>query len=119
MSDSTPFARFNHSELYQACRSAQIKALPNEPREKLIAYLEGLEEPPADAAHTLDHWRHGIMGFLLEYWPKLEAQLTCPARSKDPLSCFQCVDTQVICCLLQNKPYEQLIRLHLPGENQK
>jgi hypothetical protein len=116
MERSSLFERCNHTELYQACRSAGIPALPNEPREKLIAYLEAEEEPPVENANVFDRWRHGIMGFLIEYWPKVEAQLTCPARSKDPLSCFQCEDVQVAVCVTQNKPYEKLIQIHLPRE---
>ena len=116
MSGSTLFDRYNYTELYQACRSAGIPALPNEPREKLIAYLEADEEPPPENAHIFDRGRHGIMGFILDYWSKLEAQLTCPARSGDPRSCFQCEDTQVVTCVVQNKQYEHLIRIHLPRE---
>jgi hypothetical protein len=118
MSGSTPFDRFNYTELYQACRSAGIPALPSEPREKLIRYLEG-EEEPAPNENMFNRWRHGLMGFILDYWPKLEAQLTCPARSKDPLSCFQCEDAQVVTCVVQNKQYEQLIRIHLPRERRQ
>jgi hypothetical protein len=82
----------------------------------LIAYLEAEAEPPPENENMFNRWRHGIMGFLLEYWSKVEAQLTCPARSKDPLSCFQCEDTQVVSCVVQAKQYEKLIRIHLPRE---
>jgi hypothetical protein len=116
MPGSTLFDKFNHTELYQACRSAGIHALPSESKEKLIAYLESEEVPPSENENMFDRWRHGIMGFLLEFWPKVEAQLTCPARSKDPLSCFKCEDTQVVTCMVQNKQYEKLIRIHLPKE---
>lgn len=116
---SSPFERFNNTELYQSCRSAGIPALPNEPREKLIAYLEAEEEPPPENNNVFDRWRHGIMGFLLEFWVKVEAQLNCPARSKDPRACFQCEDVQVVTCVVQNKQYENLIRIHLPTERRK
>jgi hypothetical protein len=109
------FEKYNRTELYQTCRHAGIACMPNEPKEKLIAYLEGEAEPDSATVNEFDRWRHGLMGFILEYWQKIESQLTCPARSKDPLSCFQCVDQQVVACLAQNKPHEQLIRIHLPN----
>lgn len=115
MPGSTTFEKFNHTELYQACLSAGIVCPPGESREKLIEYLEGEAEPDPGEMHDLDRWRHGIMGFILEYWSKLESQLTCPAKSKNPLSCFQCIDQQVIACVVQNKPNEHLIRIHLPN----
>ena len=114
MSDSTAFDRFNHTELYQACRSAGIECLPNTPREKLIDYLECIDTPEP-IIQDFDQWRHGIMGFLLEYWVKVEAQLNCPAKSKDPRSCFSCIDQQVVFCIVQNRSHEQLIRIHLPN----
>lgn len=114
MSVSTAFDRFNRTELYQACRSAGIICLPNEPREKFIAYLEG-EAEPDPTEQVFDRWRYGIMGFVLEYWKKLEAQLKCPAKSGDPLACFSCVDAQVINCVVEAKTHENLIRIHLPN----
>jgi len=114
MQASTGFDRFNHTELYQACRSAGIVCSPREPREKLIAYLESEQEPPP-YEHEFDRWRHGIMGFVLEYWKKLEAQLHCPAKSGSPLACFSCVDAQVVCCVVNAKTHENLIRIHLPN----
>jgi len=114
MSDSTAFESYNQTELYQACIGAGIKVLPHEPRAKLIAYLEGEDEPDPAVVHQWDRWRQGLMGFILEWWVKVEPQLKCPARSKDPLSCFKCVDAQVAFCVTNNKPLEQFIRIHLP-----
>jgi hypothetical protein len=42
----------------------------------------------------------------------METQLTCPAKSKDPKACFQCVDAQVVTCLVQNENDIALIRRH-------
>jgi len=107
-----PFEALNHSELYQMCRDAQINAHPATPRETLIQLLLGELEPPPNAPHPIDGWRHGIMGFLLEHWRAIESQLTCPAKSKDPRACFGCVDTQVISCLVTNEADLYRIRLH-------
>jgi hypothetical protein len=92
-------------------RHAGIVVLPSETREKIIAYLLGEEEPPI-VEHGLNSWRHGIMGFVLEHWRALETQLTCPAKTKDPRACFQCVDAQVISCLVSNERDLHLIQLH-------
>ena len=110
-SSSTPFEALNLTELYQMARHAGIVVLPSETREKIIAYLLGEEEPPI-VEHGLNSWRHGIMGFVLEHWRALETQLTCPAKTKDPRACFQCVDTQVISCLVSNERDLHLIQLH-------
>lgn len=107
---SAPFSALNHTELFQMCCSAGIPARPNAPRETLIQYLLGEQEPPNN--NPIDAWRHGIMGFLIEHWRAVETQLNCPAKSKDPRACFQCVDTQVISCLVTNKSDLHQIRLH-------
>jgi hypothetical protein len=105
------FADFNHTELYQMARRAGIFVMPSATKEDLIKYLTGEAEPPT-AAHEIDQWRHGIMGFLLEHWRAMETQLTCPARTKDPRACFNCLDTQVVTCLVQNEKDIHLIRRH-------
>jgi hypothetical protein len=88
---------------------------PGATREELISYLVGdVEPPPLDEyTHPVDSWRHGIIGFLLDYWSVLEPQIKCPAKNlrhptnPDVRPCFGCVDTQVITCVIQN-----------PGRNQ-
>jgi len=85
--------------------------VPPLPKEKLIAIILGEEEPPPNAANPVDPWRHGIMGFLLDNWEVVRSQLDCPAKSGDPNSCFSCIDSQVISCLVQNPENEHLIQL--------
>jgi len=109
--DSDLFASFNETELYQMARKAGLPVLPSMPKEQFIRLLLGEEEPQA-VTHELDRWRHGIMGFLIEHWRVMETQLTCPAKSKDPKACFQCVDAQVVTCLVQNENDIALIRRH-------
>lgn len=98
------FERCNHTELYQIARRAGLTVMPNLPKEALIQCILGDAAPPPLEAHDLDLWRVTIMQFVLEHRQKLEAQLTCPAKTMDPHACFQCVDAQVLCCLVTNKP---------------
>lgn len=118
MTSGSTFDAYNQTELYQACIEAGIKALPTEPRERLISYLEGEAFPDPQTVHEWDRWRHGLMGFILEWWVKIEPQLKCPARSKDPRACFQCLDAQVSYCVVTNKRLEKYIRIHLPKGEQ-
>lgn len=105
------FHACNETELYQVCRRAGITLSPNTPKEVMISYLQGDVEPPVEE-NTFDNWRNGIMQFLLEHWTIVESQLKCPAKSGDPRSCYQCVDAQVISCVVQQSPYDQkLIQL--------
>ena len=105
------FTDCNHTELYQICRRQGLKVLPSEPREKLIAYLMGEEEPNA-TDHVVDSWRNGIMGFLLDHWQTVRSQLTCPAKSGNPNACFACTDSMVISCVANSGPgNEELIQL--------
>ncbi len=114
------FEAYNHTELYQVCTDAGILVRPNEPREAMIAYLEGWEEPPpmAEADNVFHNWRYGIIGFVSEYWKKLETQLMCPARmlkhptNPNPKPCFGCLDTQVMYCLVNNSANEKFIEVH-------
>jgi hypothetical protein len=110
---STDFAALNDTELYQLCRHAQVQVVPATPREKMIAYLLG-EEEPTEEYNPIDSWRIGIMRFVEAYWKKLETQLTCPAKSLDPRACFQCTDTRVIACIVENEVNEQLIQIRRP-----
>lgn len=105
------FVQFNDTELYQMARKAGLTVLPSTTKDLLIEYLLGEVEPPP-VVHEIDQWRHGIMGFLLEHWRAMETQLTCPARTKDPRACFNCLDTQVVTCLVQNEKDIHLIRRH-------
>jgi len=104
------FAQCNETELYQICRRAGIPVAPGTSKEKMIALLLG-EEEPEEVTNVFDGWRDGIMRFLLDYWSKVESQLTCPAKSGDPKSCYQCVDAQVISCIVQQSPYDQKLIL--------
>lgn len=113
------FAGYNRSELYQTCMRVGIKVRPNEPREAMIAFLEGFEEPPElpDEDHAIHTWRWGLIGFVSDNWEKLATQLTCPMKnlkhptSPDPKPCFGCNDTQVITCLVSNRHNAEKIKL--------
>lgn len=119
MPSSTRLEACNRTELYQLCRRAGITAHPATPRHTLISYLTGDEEPLSED-HPIDSWRHGIIGFIQEYWSMLETQLVCPAKdlrhpeNPNPRPCFGCVDAQVITCVVDNAENEHLIQLHRP-----
>ena len=51
------------------------------------------------------------MLFIVDFWPKLQSQLTCPAKTKDPKACYGCVDAQVYACLVGNESCEPYIQL--------
>lgn len=113
----TIYERCNHTELYQICLRLGFRVKPSEPREKLIAYILGDEEPqelgPGD--HAIDSWRDGLIGFADDRWKVLGTQLKCPLRflkhptTPNPKPCYGCIDTQVIACICQNKEHQHLI----------
>lgn len=104
------FAPYNRTELIQACQEVGISVSPAASREELTGLLTG-SIVAADPS-SLDAWRHGIMGFVLDHWDTLSTQLTCPARTKDPRACFGCIDTQVVSCLNSNDQYINEIARH-------
>lgn len=102
------FAPCNRTELYQICRRNGIFVSPNTPRDDMVEYILGTKEPP-EVGHPIDAWRHGIMGVIIEHADVVQATLNCPAKTLDPLACFQCPDTQVMSCVIQNPNDEPLI----------
>ena len=125
---SSPLQRMNRTELYQLCTKAGILVHPATPRQYLIGYLSGEYDPPPmdESTHPTDRWRHGIINFILDFWPALKAQLKCPARNlrttdenqRDPRPCFGCLDAQVMTCVVKNSKNESRLRLYLPqGKN--
>lgn len=108
------FAPYNRTELIQACQEVGISVSPAASREELTGLLTG-SIVAADPS-SLDAWRHGIMGFVLDHWETLSTQLTCPARTKDPRACFGCIDTQVVSCLNSNDQYINEIARHRKEE---
>lgn len=110
-SPSSPlFSTVNHTELYQLCLHAGVQATASMSREELIARLLGTED--SDVQNIIDSWRHGLAGFVLDHWTVLQNQIRCPLRSKDPRSCFGCLDAQVIACLNDNEKHLHHIQLH-------
>jgi hypothetical protein len=96
----------NHTELYQLCRRVGLSPLPSYSREQLIALLEGTEEEER-VWHPVDSYRDAIKCFIDDFRPKLQSQLTCPAKDPmDPRPCFKCVDAQVFAFLVNNETCE-------------
>jgi len=102
--------RCNHTELYQMCRAKSLNVHPSMSIDNLIDVF--INAKPSSEPNVFDSWRSGLTGFVFEYWKILEPQLTCPIRSKDPTSCWGCLDTQVIACVEGTSQYEDAIRLH-------
>lgn len=75
----------------------------------MVALLEGTLERDPSTFHTADSWRDAIMHFVIDYWAKLQSQVTCPAKSQDPRACYGCVDQQVYSCLEKNGPTRHYI----------
>jgi hypothetical protein len=105
------YERCNETELYQIARSAGLPVTPSATKDQLIKYILG-EEFPQLTSNEFDEWRLAIMGFVIEHRKTLEVQLRCPAKSMDPRACFQCVDQQVVSCLVENRNNLNLIQLH-------
>lgn len=103
-------SRCNRTELYQMCRRRGLGAEPSASKDELIKLF--LSDTPSVTSNVFDSWRHGLTGFVFEHWKVLEPQLTCPIRSKNPKSCWGCLDTQVIACVNGTAQYEQAIQLH-------
>jgi len=90
--------RCNRTELYQVGLRAGLDMHPAEPKELMIARILGADAPP-NTDHPVDAWRGGLMKFIISHWSRLQAQLTCPARSGDPRACYGCLDSQVMTCI--------------------
>jgi len=99
----------NHTELYQMCRRAGLVIPPNLPREDMMALLVN-DGPDPIMDVPMDNWRRAIARFVLDHWNTLQNQITCPLKSKDPNSCFGCLDTQVMLCIVQNTNYERQLK---------
>lgn len=110
------FDRCNHTELFQVCRRLGLPVAPSIDKETMIRLLLGEEEPNPEWRNAMDSWRHGLMGFLLDNWNNVRSQLQCPAKSGDPRACFNCVDAQVVSCIVDNPDNEQLIQLKRKNE---
>lgn len=103
----------NHTELYQLCKKAGLDVSPGMTRETLGQLLEG--SLSLKDATTIDAWRDAIMAFINDFWPKLQSQITCPARSRDPKACYGCLDTQVVACLTKNpRVYNEIKKRKIP-----
>lgn len=108
-SASFEWDKCNHTELYQLCVRAGLNPLPSDPDERLIALLEGLEEQD-EQVNPVNSYRDAIKLFVDDFRPKLQSQLTCPAKDpNDPKPCYKCVDAQVFACVVGNEPCEPYI----------
>src|SRR3989304_6232443 len=100
----------NRTELYQLCKRAGLQPPTAASRSELIQYLGGELEPPKET-NEIDLWRRGLKGFVWERWAVLQPQLTCPIR-QDINACRDCLDTQVVTCVVEQRDCEPLIQMH-------
>lgn len=105
------FDSCNDTELYQLCLRAGASVSPSTPRGVLESCLTGVQDGDGEP-HPIHPWRHGLTGFVMDHWVMLEPQLTCPLKSKDPKSCWGCVDTRVVACVEQSSYYLTEISKH-------
>ena len=109
------FDSCNDTELYQLCVKAGYKVTPTTSRDILegclMGEVDGDEEP-----HQIHPWRHGLTGFVFDHWTMLEPQISCPIKSKDPKSCWGCIDTRVVSCVEQSTYYINEISRHKKEE---
>lgn len=85
----------NRTEMGQICADAGMPT-KEESVEEMQRVLDG-EKAPVE--RPVDRIRVSLMQFILDHWRTVRAQLTCPAKSGDPRSCFQCHDMQVVACV--------------------
>lgn len=101
----------NRTELYQLCRGRGLVVPPDAGNaEMMYMHMFGTDEfDKATLVNQFDEWRHALAGFVIDHWSRLQNQVTCPLRSQDPMSCFGCLDTQVVACIVSNPSNEHII----------
>lgn len=105
------FSSYNRTELYQICRELELNPMLGATREDLIDLLLHRDKPEL-YRNVFDTWRTGIAGFVIEHWSVLQNQVRCPLKTKDPESCFGCLDTQVTACIVDHNDHRQRIEPH-------
>jgi len=89
--------KLNATELQGLSREAGLETGSRDPGVLAPGVLGEKEVPP----NPMDKRRLQMMRYILRHWAAVESQLTCPARSGDPRSCFNCTDIQVGLCITQ------------------
>ncbi len=95
---------YNETELRQICRGIGLDVPSTTEKKTLIHLLEKeVKVPPRNPINDL---RDDLMRLILEHWEVLNGQLNCPAKSRDPRACYQCLDARVLHCLTMNPAVE-------------
>lgn len=110
--DISHWEMVNHTELLQRCIEAGLPVSPKMNRYELIRLIAGVTEPDERAHNKLNELRDALMQFIIAHWKALQAQLTCPAKDKDPKACYQCLDAQISHCIATNAGYKAKIESH-------
>jgi hypothetical protein len=85
-------------------------------KQELALALEGVSE--CTEINPVDDLRYGLMAVILTYWKRVSSQLFCPAKSGDPDACKQCVDAQVVHCIVTNPRLEPEVLLKIRRKHQ-
>jgi hypothetical protein len=89
----------NLTERQELGRSLHLPVHPSsQPRDLRLA-ADGHRVRP----NPVDTLRRKLMGHIKSRWREVSAQLTCPASSGEPDSCYTCPDAQVITCIVENQ----------------
>lgn len=101
--------QLNRTELHQICEEANLSTRSDCSPVELQRVLDGEQEPRPNPMHRV---RLSLMQFILDHWNTVRSQLSCPAKSGDPRSCFKCHDMQVVACVSDQPQPTQSKILH-------
>jgi hypothetical protein len=90
------FAECNHTELVALAQELDPRACRSTSREDLLRIIAGQEIDLPE--RSVDAVRLYIMRFVNRNYDQLRPLLDCPAKTRDPRACFNCLDYQVVEC---------------------
>jgi len=98
----SPWQDLNLTELVDLARDFEPDAHRGLGRAAILEILTNGKSTTALPSYRVDKYRVRIMQYLDANWERVEPLLNCPARSRDPRACFNCLDVQVAECSLNN-----------------
>jgi hypothetical protein len=72
-------------------------------REKLLAIIEDGDVGGVPDSRPVDVTRLRIMKYVDANFDRVKPLLSCPAKTRDPRACFQCLDHQVLECAISSE----------------
>ncbi len=94
------FDECNDSELMMLAQDVDGEVHRGLGRARLIEIASGADS--AEPKRQVNRVRYKIMEYVLGHWEQVRPVITCPAKSRDPKSCFMCSDVQVAECVMKN-----------------